>query len=131
MFTLHLRKYEKSLNAKQSNIEAICISSYSSKNNEVNARYVNLKFVSGKQFIFFSNYESPKSQDFKMHNQISACFYWSSTDTQIRMKAYVERTSQEYNQAYFANRDKKKNALAIMSKQSSSIDSYEALQSKY
>ena len=47
------------------------------------------------------------------------------------MKAYVERTSQEYNQAYFAKRDKKKNALAIMSKQSSSIDSYEALQSNY
>ena len=46
-------KYENSLNAKQKNIEAICISSYSSKNNEVNARYVNLKFVSGKQFIFF------------------------------------------------------------------------------
>jgi pyridoxine/pyridoxamine 5'-phosphate oxidase len=59
-------KYENSLNAKQKNIEAICISSYSSKNNEVNARYVNLKFVSGRKFIFFSNYESPKSQDFKM-----------------------------------------------------------------
>ena len=124
-------KYENSLNAKQKNIEAICISSYSSKNNEVNARYVNLKFVSGKKFIFFSNYDSPKSQDFKMHNQISACFYWSSTDIQIRMKAYVEQTSKEYNQAYFVNRDEKKNALAIMSKQSSSIDSYEALKSKY
>ena len=50
-------KYENSLNAKQKNIEAICISSYSSEDNEVNARYVNLKFVSGKKFIFFSNYE--------------------------------------------------------------------------
>ena len=124
-------KYENTLSAKQKNIEAICISSYSSKDNEVNARYVNLKFVSGKKFIFFSNYESPKSQDFIMHNQISACFYWSSTDTQIRMKAYIEKTSQEYNQAYFVKRDKKKNALAIMSKQSCSIDSYEALQRTY
>ena len=124
-------KYENSLNAKQKNIEAICISSYSSKNNEVNARYVNLKFVSGRKFIFFSNYESPKSQDFKMHNQISACLYWSSTDTQIRMKAYIEQTSKEYNQAYFVNRDKKKNALAIMSKQSNSIHSYESLKNNY
>ena len=124
-------KYENTLSAKQKNIEAICISSYSSKDNEVNARYVNLKFVSGKKFIFFSNYESPKSHDFKMHNQISACFYWNNTDTQIRMKAYVEQTSKEYNQAYFANRDKKKNALAIMSKQSKSIDSYEDLKSNY
>ena len=117
-------KYENSLNAKQKNIEAICISSYSSKNNEVNARYVNLKFVSGKQFIFFSNYESPKSHDFKMHNQISACFYWSSTNTQIRMKAYVEQTSKEYNQAYFKKRSKDKNALAISSMQSNTITSF-------
>ena len=97
------------------------------KNNEVNARYVNLKFVSGRKFIFFSNYESPKSQDFKMHNQISACFYWSSTDTQIRMKANIEQTSKQYNQDYFVNRDKEKNALAIMSRQSKPIASYEAL----
>ena len=47
------------------------------------------------------------------------------------MKAYIEKTSQEYNQAYFVKRDKKKNALAIMSKQSCSIDSYEALQRNY
>ena len=125
------QKYENSLYAKQKNIEAICISSYSSDNNEVNARYVNLKFISGKKFVFFSNYESPKSQDFKMHNQISACFYWSSTDTQIRMKAYIEQTSKEYNQAYFANRDKKKNALAISSEQSRAVDSYQAVQNNY
>lgn len=124
-------KYENSLNAKQKNIEAICISSYSSKNNEVNARYVNLKFVSGRKFIFFSNYESPKSQDFKMHNQISACFYWSTTDTQIRMKANIEQTSKQYNQDYFVNRDKEKNALAIMSRQSKPIASFEALKSNY
>ena len=47
------------------------------------------------------------------------------------MKAYIEKTSKEYNQAYFVNRDRKKNALAIMSKQSSPIDSYEALKSNY
>jgi pyridoxine/pyridoxamine 5'-phosphate oxidase len=66
-----------------------------------------------------------------MCNQISACFYWSSTDTQIRMKAYIEQTPKEYNQAYFVNRDKKKNALAIMSKQSNSIHSYESLKNNY
>ena len=49
--------YDKSLTANQNNIEAICISSYSSKK-KVNARYVNLKFVNDKKFIFFSNYNS-------------------------------------------------------------------------
>ena len=48
-------KYEDSLNANQKIIEAICISSFSSTDNEVNARFVNLKFVKDKEFIFFSN----------------------------------------------------------------------------
>ena len=47
------------------------------------------------------------------------------------MKAYIEKTSKEFNSAYFVKRDKKKNALAISSKQSSAIDSYETLQKNY
>ena len=125
------KKYEDSLNANQKNIEAITVASYSTSNKEVNARYVNLKIVEDKKFIFFSNYNSPKSHEFRAHNQIMALIYWSSTNTQIRMKACIEKTSKEYNRAYFAKRDKKKNALAISSKQSSPIDSYAALQKNY
>ena len=47
------------------------------------------------------------------------------------MKANIEQTSKQYNQDYFVNRDKKKNALAIMSSQSKPIASYEALMSNY
>tara|TARA_B100000131_G_scaffold323092_1_gene379773 strand:- start:5795 stop:6391 length:597 start_codon:yes stop_codon:yes gene_type:complete len=124
-------KYNKSLKANQKAIEVICISSYSSKKKEVNGRYVNLKFINGKKFIFFSNYKSPKAQEFTQHNQITASLYWSKTNTQIRMKAYIEQTSSEFNKNYFAQRDKKKNALAISSHQSSPIASYEALQKNY
>ena len=124
-------KYEDSLKAKQKNIEAISISSYSSSRNEVNARYVNLKFVNNKDFIFFSNYKSPKSQEFNQHNQIIGLLYWSNTNTQIRMKAIIKQTSLEFNKNYFAKRDRKKNALAIASNQSSAITSYEALQKNY
>src|SRR6056300_910656 len=115
------KKYEDSLNANQKNIEAVSISSYSISKKEVNARYVNLKIVEDKKFIFFSNCNSPKSQEFNAHNQITALIYWSNTNTQIRMKAYIEKTSKEFNNAHFAKRDKKKNALAISSEQSSPI----------
>ena len=125
------KKYEDSLNANQKNIEAISIASYSTSKKEVNARYVNLKIVEYNKFIFFSNYNSPKSQEFSAHNQITALVYWSSTNTQIRMKAYIEKTSKEFNSAYFVKRDKKKNALAICSEQSSPIDSYETLKNKF
>ena len=89
------KKYEDSLNANQKNIEAISIASYSTSKKEVNARYVNLKIVEENKFIFFSNYKSPKSLEFSAHKQITALIYWSSTNTQIRMKAYIEKTSKE------------------------------------
>tara|TARA_B110000003_G_scaffold235561_1_gene239805 strand:- start:1808 stop:2404 length:597 start_codon:yes stop_codon:yes gene_type:complete len=123
--------YNDSIKARQKNIEAICIASYSSDNKEVNARFVNLKFINDNKFIFFSNYESPKSQDFSSHNQITALIYWSSINIQIKMKAHIMKTSKEFNQVYFAKRDEKKNALAISSVQSKTIESYEAIQKNY
>ena len=52
-YRMFKEKYEDSLKANQKIIEAICISSFSSIDNEVNARFVNLKFVKDKEFIFF------------------------------------------------------------------------------
>ena len=124
-------KYDKSLQADQKNIDAICISSFSKKNNEVNSRYVNLKYISDKDFIFFSNYDSPKSKDFKEHSQISALIFWSNINVQIRMKAKIKKTSDEFNQQYFFNRSKEKNALAISSKQSIQIESYNQVKKNY
>jgi pyridoxamine 5'-phosphate oxidase len=124
-------KYNDSIKANQSQIEAISIASYSLKEKEVNARFVNLKFVNNKEFIFFSNYKSPKSQDFNSHSQITALIYWNSINMQIRIKAEIKQTSREYNLAYFAQRDKKKNALAISSDQSSQIASYDDVHKNY
>jgi pyridoxamine 5'-phosphate oxidase len=123
--------YTKSLKANQKNIEAICVSSYSLNDKEVNARFVNLKFVNNKEFIFFSNYNSPKSKDFDLHQQITGLLYWNSINTQIRMKAYIKKTSIAFNQEYFAQRSKEKNALAISSSQSNIITSYRYVKEKY
>ena len=125
------KKYDDAMNAEQINIEAISISSYSKKENEVSSRYVNLKFVDKNNFIFFSNYNSPKSYDFATHNQISALIYWNSINLQIRLKAYITKTSNKYNQDYFKSRDQYKNAIAISSNQSKVIKSYEMVKEKY
>ena len=116
--------YKKAYDANQENIEAALIASYSEKDNEVDARFVNLKFVDDKKFIFFSNYNSPKSQQFKSHNQITCVIYWSSINVQIRMKAEITKVSKQFSDEYFVKRDKKKNALAIFSNQSKRISSY-------
>ena len=119
--------YLKANKAKQKNIEAVSISSFNKELNEVDARFVNLKFVEDNKFIFFSNYNSPKSIAFKSHNQICAVFYWPSINAQIRMKGLIERTSRKFNIEYFKNRALDKNSLAIISNQSKTIASYEEI----
>ena len=130
-YKIFKEKYEDALKADQKTIEAIAISSYCKSNDEVDSRFVNLKFINDKEFIFFSNYRSPKSKDFISHNQITALIYWSSINVQIRMKAKIKTTSREFNQAYFSQRDINKNALAISSDQSAQISSYDDVNKNY
>lgn len=125
------KKYDEAIDAGQNNIEAIAISSYDQKRSEVDSRFVNLKFIDKKNFIFFSNYDSPKSIAFANHKQISALLYWQSTNVQIRMRAIIHKTSMEFNQEYFKKRSTDKNALAISSDQSQEIKSYSDIVTKY
>jgi pyridoxamine 5'-phosphate oxidase len=124
-------KYDEALGAGQKGIEAISISSFNNKINEVDSRYVNLKFISNDEFIFFSNYDSPKASSFNSHSQIAALIYWPSINVQIRMKAKIKKTSNEFNQKYFFDRSEEKNALAISSNQSKKIGSFEQVKKNY
>tara|TARA_Y100000385_G_C13075830_1_gene631382 strand:+ start:1510 stop:2106 length:597 start_codon:yes stop_codon:yes gene_type:complete len=130
-YILFKAKYDEAVDAGQKGIEVISISSYNNEMNEVDSRCVNLKFITNRDFIFFSNYNSPKAASFKSHSQIAALLYWPNINTQIRMKAKIKKTSLEYNQKYFFNRSKKKNALAISSSQSKPIDSYSQVKKNY
>ena len=130
-YQLLKEKYDEALNAGQRGIEAISISSYNKEISEVDSRYVNLKFISNDEFIFFSNYDSPKASSFNSHNQIAALLYWPSINVQIRIRAKIKKTSNEYNQKYFFDRSEEKNALAISSNQSKPIDSYSQVKENY
>ena len=124
-------KYSNAINGNQNNIEAVSISSYSIQLNEVSSRFVNLKYVDNKDFIFFSNYNSPKGKDFINHDQISVLIYWNSINVQVRLKAKIKKTPKEFNDNYFRNRSKDKNALAISSNQSKPIGSYNQVIENY
>ncbi len=130
-FSILKLKYDEALNNGQKLIEAISISSYNKEINEVESRFVNLKYIINDEFIFFSNYESPKASSFISHNQISALFFWSRTNVQIRMKAKIKKMTNEFNQNYFFTRSEEKNALAISSNQSKPIDSYSQVKKNY
>ena len=130
-YQIFKKKYDEAVDAGQKSIEAISISSYKKEISEVDSRYVNLKFISNDEFIFFSNYNSQKASAFNSHDQIASLVYWPSINVQIRMKAKIKKTSKEFNQKYFSDRSEKKNALAISSKQSKQISSYSEVKENY
>ena len=63
-YKLLKEKHDEAFDAGQKGIEAISISSYNKEIDEVDSRYVNLKFITNDEFIFFSNYDSPKASFF-------------------------------------------------------------------
>ena len=123
--------YLNAVKSNQNMVEAICISSYNKCNDEVDSRFVNLKYVDNDNFIFFTNYNSSKSEQFSSHNQIAATVFWDSINVQIRIKANIKKKSPTYNKQYFKSRSIKKNALAISSNQSKKITSYQKIIDSY
>ena len=99
-------KYNEALSKNQKAIEAIAISSYNVTNKEVESRFVNLKYIKGDEWIFFSNYESIKASSLNGHSQISALFYWKAINTQIRIKACISKTSEKFSDWHFENRSR-------------------------
>ncbi len=115
----------------QNNIEAASIASFNSNKKEVNSRFVNIKYILEDEWIFFSNYNSAKSDDFKSHSQISILHYWNNVNLQIRLKAKIFKTSVDISDRHFKNRAIDKNILSSISNQSKKIDSYKAFTGKY
>ena len=74
---------------------------------------------------------APKSKDFHYHDQVSAVIFWNSINVQIRIKSKITKTSKNFNKKYFEKRDSKKNALAISSRQSCIVGSYDDVKEKF
>ena len=128
LFKLFLDKAKKN---SQKPINAVCISSYDLKKKEVSSRFVNLKYIQNDEWLFFSNYNSPKASEFEDHSQISALIFWEKINIQIRMKAHIEKASNEFSDEHFRQRSIEKNVLSIASNQSQKIESYEKVIENY
>ena len=125
------KAYDEALQENQSMIQACAISTFDKDLNEVDSRFVNLKYILNDEWIFFSNYNSPKSKALKSHQQISALFFWDSINTQIRIKANVYITSSKFSDKHFLSRSIEKNALAVSSMQSEKIDSFDSVRKEF
>lgn len=130
-YKIFRKLYYMAENKNQKNIEAMTISSYDSKSGFVDSRYVNLKYVIRNEWIFFTNYNSPKANQIFSNPQVSVIFYWPEINTQIRIKANAYKTDKHISDAHYKNRLPMKNILSSISDQSKAIASYSKFKNIY
>lgn len=93
------------------------------KNNRPSSRVVLLKGISDDGFVFYTNYNSKKGQ--ALINNPFAClnFHWWQQERQIRIEGKVEKVSEQESDDYFQSRPRLSQAGAIVSEQSTVIES--------
>ena len=81
-------------------------SSLATANNagEPDVRIILLKEINSKGFVFYTNLNSPKSQDLKKNPKAAMCFYWKSINRQIKILGNVTQVDDKEADRYFKSR---------------------------
>ena len=96
-----------------------------SNTNQASVRMVLLKDLSDKGFVFYTNFNSKKSEDLKDNKNASMCFHWKSLRRQIRITGKVEKVTDKEADSYFNSRPYKNKIGAWASSQSKIMDNRE------
>ncbi len=99
-------------------------------NNIPNVRMVLLKELNQKGFVFYTNLNSPKSDDIKNNPNASMCFHWKSLQRQVRISGNIEQVSEEEADTYFNSRPYESRIGAWASNQSQVMNKREELLKK-
>ena len=94
------------------------------------ARVVLLKEFTQEGFVFYTNYTSGKAQAIAQNNKVCISFFWPSLERQIIITGKAVKISEEKSKAYFNKRPRESQLGALVSDQSTSIDSRVALEEK-
>ena len=94
------------------------------------ARVVLLKEFTQEGFVFYTNYTSGKGKAIAQNNNVCISFFWPSLERQIIITGMAVKISEEKSIAYFNKRPRESQLGAVVSDQSTSIDSREALEEK-
>jgi len=93
-------------------------------------RVVLLKKYTYEGFIFYTNYNSEKGRAIAERPEVCLSFFWPSLERQIIIKGKAEKISENISDGYFESRPEGSKLGAIVSEQSSVIESREVLEEK-
>lgn len=92
------------------------------------SRVVLLKGIDEGAFLFYTNYNSIKSQQIHTNPAVALNFYWPSMARQVRIRGQVQQTSQKQSDDYFASRPLDSQWSALISPQSMEISGRDELE---
>ena len=98
-----------------------------SKNGMPSVRTVLLKDIINCDFVFYTNYESRKSNEISETGKGAICFYWKSLNRQVRLVGDITKVSEDISDKYYKSRSRGSRIGAWASKQSRELESREAL----
>ncbi len=94
------------------------------------ARIVLLKGYDEKGFVFFTNYNSFKGVQLAENPRASLVFFWKELERQVRIMGVIEKITPAESDEYFNSRPEGSRIGAIVSPQSSVIESREWLEAQ-
>lgn len=95
------------------------------------SRTVLLKDVSGRNFTFFTNYNSRKGGDISSNPKVSLLFPWYPMERQVIVTGSASRIKEADSVSYFATRPWNSQIGAWASEQSQPLDSRESLEKRW
>ena len=102
-----------------------------SPSGEPSVRIVLLKEIDEDGFVFFTQYDSAKGRELAANPRAALLFFWAPLERQVRITGSVSRVPREASEAYFATRPVESQWAAWTARQSSEIDSRDALEQQY
>ena len=122
--------FDDACSSKDPEPNAFSLCSVNSENNQPSSRIVYLKELRSKEFVFYTNYQSEKSDDINGNPRVSMLFFWPGLQRQVRIQGFVTKISPEESDRYFNSRPRSSQLGAWASDQSRPLKSRETLEQK-
>jgi pyridoxamine 5'-phosphate oxidase len=94
-------------------------------------RFLLLKDLDDKGFVFFTNYESRKGEELANNPYAAMTFWWGPLEKSVRIEGKVEKIAEQESNEYFAKRPRGAELGAWSSNQSRPIADQQSLKDQY
>lgn len=118
------------VSASEPEPNAMCLSTVGSDGRPA-ARYVLLKAVDGRGFVWYTNYGSRKAREVDANPAAALTFWWAGSERSVRVEGDVARVSAAESDAYFQSRPAMSRLGAWASEQSEEVEGREVLEERW